>query len=71
MGIEPDILKRLFDPFVTTKRGQGGSGLGTHVIYNLVTQGLGGRIQCFSEPGKGARFEMIIPMVKLTHQQEL
>lgn len=71
MGIEPDILKRLFDPFVTTKRGQGGSGLGTHVIYNLVTQGLGGRIQCFSEPGKGVRFEIIIPMSKLTHHKEV
>ncbi len=61
-GIEPDILKRLFDPFVTTKRGQGGSGLGTHIIYNLVTQGLGGRIQCFSEVNKGVRFDITVPM---------
>ena len=64
-GIEPEILKRLFDPFVTTKRGQGGSGLGTHIIYNLVTQGLGGRIQCFSEAGQGTRFEITIPLENL------
>jgi signal transduction histidine kinase len=61
-GIEPDILNRLFDPFVTTKRGQGGSGLGTHIIYNLVTQGLCGRINCVSEVNKGVRFDMNLPM---------
>ncbi len=66
-GIDESILERLFDPFVTTKRGQGGSGLGTHVIYNLVTQGLGGRIQCASEAGQGCRFEITLPMSKLTH----
>ncbi len=65
-GIEQSILKRLFDPFVTTKRGQGGSGLGTHIIYNLVTQGLGGRIQCTSEPNKGTRFEIILPLENVT-----
>lgn len=61
-GIESAILKRLFDPFVTTKRGQGGSGLGTHIIYNLVTQALGGRIQCISGIGKGTRFEITLPL---------
>ncbi len=65
-GIEPEILNRLFDPFVTTKRGQGGSGLGTHIIYNLVTQGLGGRIQCASEVGKGVRFDITLPMKGLS-----
>jgi signal transduction histidine kinase len=64
-GIDADIIERLFDPFVTTKRGQGGSGLGTHIIYNLVTQGLGGRIQCISEVGQGCRFEITLPMSKL------
>ncbi len=70
-GIEPDILKRLFDPFVTTKRGQGGSGLGTHIIYNLVTQALGGRIQCFSEPCKGVRFDMTLPISKLSRAHKV
>lgn len=67
-GIDEDILQRLFDPFVTTKRGQGGSGLGTHIIYNLVTQALGGRIQCVSELGQGSRFEITLPMSKLSYQ---
>ena len=67
-GIEPGILDRLFDPFVTTKRGQGGSGLGTHIIYNLVTQALGGRIKCFSDPGKGVTFEMTLPMSRLSRE---
>lgn len=65
MGVDEEILQRLFDPFVTTKRGQGGSGLGTHIIYNIVTQALGGRIQCFSKPGEGCRFEITLPMSKL------
>lgn len=65
-GIENDILKRLFDPFVTTKRGQGGSGLGTHIIYNLVTQALGGRIQCISELGQGTRFEITLPLENIS-----
>ncbi|EAT11405.1 HAMP domain-containing protein [Bermanella marisrubri] len=65
-GIEPDLLPRLFDPFVTTKRGQGGSGLGTHIIYNLVTQGLGGTIHCTSELGKGACFDIVIPKQRIT-----
>ena len=66
-GIDEEILQRLFDPFVTTKRGQGGSGLGTHIIYNLVTQALGGRIQCISEVGQGSRFEITLPMSKLSY----
>lgn len=65
-GIEPDILRRLFEPFVTTKRGQGGSGLGTHIIYNLVTQVLNGKINCDSEIGKGVRFDINAPMDKLS-----
>jgi signal transduction histidine kinase len=69
-GIEQSIIKRLFDPFVTTKRGQGGSGLGTHIIYNLVTQALGGRIQCISEPNKGTRFDITLPLANVSVSQD-
>jgi signal transduction histidine kinase len=69
-GIEQSIIKRLFDPFVTTKRGQGGSGLGTHIIYNLVTQALGGRIQCISEPNKGTRFDITLPLENVSVSQD-
>ena len=61
-GIPPEIRKRIFDPFVTTKRGQGGSGLGMHLVYNLVTQGLNGSISITSEEGKGVEFVIIFPV---------
>ncbi len=55
-GIESAALIRIFDPFFTTRRNLGGSGLGLHIVYNLVTQRLGGTIRCDSAPGQGARF---------------
>ena len=58
-GIPPEIRKRIFDPFVTTKRGQGGTGLGMHIVYNLVTQSLGGEIQYDSTCQSGAKFDII------------
>ncbi len=57
-GIPKDLVKRVFDPFFTTKRGSGGSGLGLHIIYNLVTQTLGGSIACDSAIGEGTVFEI-------------
>lgn len=61
-GIPPDIRKRIFDPFVTTKRGQGGSGLGMHLVYNLVTQALNGSISLTSEEGHGVEFVIVFPV---------
>lgn len=61
-GIEPTILSKVFEPFVTTKRGQGGSGLGTSIIYNLVNHKLNGNILCKSEQDKGCHFILKIPM---------
>ncbi|NVK23722.1 MAG: HAMP domain-containing histidine kinase [Gammaproteobacteria bacterium] len=60
-GIEEKIKQKIFDPFVTTRRGEGGSGLGLHLVYNLVTQALGGSISVESELGKGARFNLSFP----------
>lgn len=60
-GIAPEHLAHIFDPFYTTKRGQGGSGLGLHIIFNIITQGLGGSISCSSSPGRGVMFEIQIP----------
>ncbi|NLR74353.1 ATP-binding protein [Leeia aquatica] len=50
-GIPEDALPRIFDPFFTTRFGQGGSGLGLHIVYNNVTQTLGGKIRVHSQPG--------------------
>jgi signal transduction histidine kinase len=61
-GMSHKQLRRVFEPFYTTRRSQGGSGLGAHIIYNLVTQRLGGRIDCHSNPGEGTRFEVRIPL---------
>ena len=61
-GIDPQILPRIFDPFVTSKRGQGGSGLGTHIVYNLIVQLMHGRITCESKPDQGARFHIRLPL---------
>ncbi|MEM9091343.1 MAG: response regulator [Cyanobacteria bacterium P01_F01_bin.53] len=60
-GIEPDDQHRIFEPFFTTARDLGGSGLGLHLIYNLVTQTLQGRIQVASSPGNGTAFTLTLP----------
>lgn len=60
-GIPPEVLPRIFDPFFTTKRGSGGSGLGLHLLYNLVTGTLGGTVECSSSPGEGAVFLIRMP----------
>ena len=60
-GIPEEHLPRIFEPFFTTRRGAGGSGLGLHIVYNLVTQTLGGRIAVDSRLGGGTTFTMRIP----------
>jgi signal transduction histidine kinase len=60
-GLPQQQLEKLFHPFFTTKRDQGGSGLGTHITYNLVRQTLGGSIQVGSEPGKGLHYHICFP----------
>ena len=57
-GMDPDALHKLFDPFYTTKRGAGGSGLGANIVYNLVTGPLAGRIQASSAPGHGLHLDI-------------
>jgi signal transduction histidine kinase len=61
-GLDEGTLKRHFDAFFTTRRGKGGSGLGTHIMYNLVTQTLGGDIKAFSKPSEGLRYIITIPV---------
>jgi signal transduction histidine kinase len=61
-GLDEATLKRHFDAFFTTRRGKGGSGLGTHIMYNLVTQTLGGKIEAFSQPDKGLQYKITIPV---------
>ncbi|MBY6263033.1 PAS domain S-box protein [Azospirillum sp. 412522] len=60
-GIAAENLPKVFEPFFTTRRGSGGSGLGLHIVFNLVTQSLGGRIAVDSVPGDGTTFTLRIP----------
>ena len=60
-GIRDKHLNKIFEPFFTTKRGRGGSGLGMHIVYNQITQTLGGTIKCSSTVGEGTRFDLEFP----------
>ena len=62
-GMTPEQIQRVFEPFFTTKMGSGGSGLGMHIVWNLVTRKLGGVIECHSELGQGARFIITFPIM--------
>lgn len=62
VGVRPDMLGRIFDYFFTTRRGQGGSGLGLGIVHNLVTHQLGGEIEAVSQPGKGLEFRIRTPL---------
>ncbi|WP_193173650.1 PAS domain S-box protein [Nisaea nitritireducens] len=61
-GMDAKVRERIFEPFFTTRRGSGGSGLGMHIVYNLVTATLAGTIRCFSNPGDGTRFDITLPI---------
>lgn len=61
-GMPREVVEQIFDPFFTTNRGGGGTGLGMHIVYNLVTQSLGGTIRCESTEGSGTHFIIHIPM---------
>ena len=61
-GMETDVLQQLYNPFYTTRRGSGGTGLGMHITYNIITRKLNGTISCMSSPGKGTTF-----FIKLHH----
>lgn len=61
MGLPEGTREQHFDAFFTTRRGKGGSGLGTHIMYNLVTQTLKGEIEVFSKPQQGLKYKICIP----------
>ncbi|MGB3639898.1 MAG: AAA family ATPase, partial [Rivularia sp. (in: cyanobacteria)] len=61
-GIPPENLTKIFEPFFTTARNQGGTGLGLHIVYNLVTQKLQGIINVKSEVNLGTIFIIALPL---------
>jgi signal transduction histidine kinase len=62
-GIPEDVQRHVFDPFFTTRRAQGNTGLGLYIVHNLVTQQLGGKITLASAPGKGTTIRMTLPLL--------
>ena len=63
MGIAAEHLGRIYEPFFTTARDRGGTGLGLHIVYNLVTQRLKGFIRHESTPAQGVTFFLDLPLV--------
>ena len=61
-GIPVDSLHRVFEPFYSTKFGQGGSGLGLHLVKTLVEQNLGGQVRLESRPGQGCTILLRLPL---------
>lgn len=61
IGMPADHLEKLFEPFFTTRRGQGGSGLGAHLVFNLVTQSLRGKVSASSSPERGLHYRISFP----------
>ena len=57
------VRHQAFNPFFTTRREQGCTGLGLHIVHNIVTHRLGGRLSLDSEPGKGTRIQLVLPRV--------
>ena len=62
-GISEDSQRHVFDPFFTTRRAKGSTGLGLYIVHNLVTEQLGGRIKLVSVLGKGTSIIMTLPIV--------
>jgi len=61
MGMSEEIRNKVFEPFFTTRRNSGGSGIGMSIVHNLITQKLQGTISLHSEPEKGTQYTIVIP----------
>lgn len=62
IGMTPEVVERLFEPFFTTRGDRGGTGLGMYVCRQIVEQ-VGGRIDVDSTPGEGTTFTVVLPIV--------
>ena len=60
--MDEEIKDKAFEPFVTTKRNAGGTGLGLNIVYNIVSQKLGGTVDLETSKGNGVKFKLKIPL---------
>ena len=63
VGMDAETRARAFDPFFTRKEVRKGTGLGLSIVYGIVTGG-GGHLRLLSDPGEGARFELLWPRTR-------
>jgi PAS domain S-box-containing protein len=60
-GMSAEVRRQAFDPFFTTRHHLGSTGLGLHILHNIVTNRLGGWLDLDSSPGAGTKFQIILP----------
>ncbi|MEH6442373.1 MAG: hybrid sensor histidine kinase/response regulator [Oceanospirillaceae bacterium] len=65
-GVSEEVKAQMYEPFFTTARGTGGSGLGLNILYNLVVNNLSGTVRCYSELNEGVEFLIKLPMSSKT-----
>jgi PAS domain S-box-containing protein len=63
-GMSAEVRRQAFDPFFTTRHHLGSTGLGLHILHNIVTNRLGGRVNLDSSPGAGTKFQIILPRIR-------
>jgi len=61
-GMSADVRRQAFNPFFTTRRESGSTGLGLHIVHNIVTNRLGGQLNVDSAPGGGTKIQIIVPL---------
>ncbi|MEZ8824365.1 ATP-binding protein [Vibrio amylolyticus] len=70
IGVPSELHQKIFEPFFTSKRGKGGSGLGLNLVFNLIKQKLNGDLVFESQPGEGVKFAITLPQ-NLSVSQEV
>ena len=66
-GMTPNVRRQAFNPFFTTRRDHGCTGLGLHIVHNIVTYRLGGKLSLESEPCAGTKVQLILPVEAPRH----